>query len=113
MNMYLTESLSGENFLKKEIKALLRSGHYRSESDFIKDAIEAFINERADLRTEIAVEMYKRREVSLGGASDIARLSIEEMKEVLVERGIPLRRGYKSVQQLNERTKKLKEIRRA
>jgi predicted HTH domain antitoxin len=105
--------LSSQNFLEKEIKALLRSGYYRSESDFIKDAVEAFISERADLRTEIAVEMYKRREVSLGGAAELTRLSIEEMKKILLERGIPLRRGYKSVKQLDERTRKLKEIRRA
>ncbi len=105
--------LPDQNFLKKEIKALLRSGYYRSKGDFLKDAVEAFINERADLRTEIAVEMYKRREVSLGGASEIAKLSIEEMKKILLKRGIPLRRGYKSVKQLDERTRKLKEIRRA
>lgn len=105
--------LSGENFLRKEIQALLRSGYYRSERDFIKDAVEAFISERADLRTEIAVEMYKRREISLGGAAELARLSIEEIKRIIADRGIPLRRGYKSVSQLDERTQKLKKIMRA
>jgi len=54
----------------------------------IKDIVEGDINStllaaRKDLRVSIACELYKRGEISLGKACEIASLNIEEMKEVL------------------------------
>ena len=62
-------SFTATNLLKKEINALLRRGYYSNEGELIKDAIKAFIDAKPELRTEVAIELYSRGDVSLGGAA--------------------------------------------
>ena len=41
-----------------------------------------------NLRIAIACKLYKREEISIGKACEIASLTIEEMKEILHKKGI-------------------------
>ena len=77
-----------EDLTKKELKVIRSTGLYRDEEEFIKEAINTLLAARKDLRVSIACELYKRDEISLGKACEIASLNIEEMKEVLYKRGI-------------------------
>ena len=77
-----------ENLVKKELKVIQSTGFYRDEEEFIKEAINTLLAARKDLRVSVACELYKRDEISLGKACEIASLNIEEMKEVLYKRGI-------------------------
>lgn len=43
------------------------------------------------MKVEVALSLYKREEISLGGAAEIAGLSREEFKEVMASRGIERR----------------------
>ena len=60
---------------------------------------------RKDLRISIACELYKREEISLSKACEIASLNIEEMKEELHKRGIK-RKVNVSLKEMEEMAKK-------
>jgi len=77
-----------EDLVKKELKVVPSTGLYRDEDEFIKEAVNTLLAARKDLRVSIACELYKREEISLGKACEIASLNIEEMKEELHKRGI-------------------------
>ena len=74
--------------MKKEIDALVKAGYYSSKSDVVKDALRTFLGTKKNLRLAAAVELYKREEVSLGKAAEIADIGIVEFKERLAELGI-------------------------
>jgi Arc/MetJ-type ribon-helix-helix transcriptional regulator len=73
--------------VKKEIDALVSAGYYSSKSDVVKDALRTFLDKKKNMRIAAAVELYKREEVSLGKAAEIADMGILEFKERLAELG--------------------------
>jgi len=77
-----------EDLMKKELSVISKTGLYRDEEEFVKEAINTLLAARKDLREAIACELYKRDEISFGKACEIASLNIEEMKEVLYKKGI-------------------------
>jgi predicted HTH domain antitoxin len=92
--------------IEREIDSLVRIGYYESEDRVMADAIRALLEKKPELRREIAIYLYKNSEVSLWKASDIARMNLEEFKEVLSRRGIKIKvSGTKE-----ESDKRLKEV---
>lgn len=73
--------------IKKEIDALVKAGYYSSKSDVVKDALRTLLSEKKNLRLAAAVELYKREEVALGKAAEIADMGIVEFKEMLASQG--------------------------
>lgn len=69
--------------MKKEIDALVKAGYYSSKSDVVKDALRTLLSEKKNLRLAAAVELYKRNELSLGKAAEVADIGVIEFKEVL------------------------------
>lgn len=74
-----------------EPKELVNIGLYKNEREVIEDGIRRILLSHPEYKIEIAMEKYKREEVSLGKAADIAGVSLEEMKEILKDRGVPLK----------------------
>ena len=100
-----------EDLVKKEISVIPSTGFYRDEKEFIKEAINTLLAARKDLRVSIACELYKKEEISLGKACEIASLNIEEMKEVLHKQGIR-RRVSVSSEEMESMAKKAVELAR-
>jgi predicted HTH domain antitoxin len=73
--------------VKKEIDALVKAGYYSSKSDVVKDALRTFLSHKRNLRLAAAVELYRRKEVSLGKAAEIADVGLVEFKEILASQG--------------------------
>lgn len=96
--------------VKKEIDALVKAGYYSSKSDVVKDALRTFLSEKKNLRLAAAVELYKRGEVSLGKAAEIADVGIVEFKEVLASQGYKrvLTMSRRDVRRADERMKKMR-----
>ena len=91
--------------IKKEVNSLVRMGLYENEEEVISDAVRALLEKKPELRREIGISLYTKREISLWKASEIARMNLEEFKEVLSNRGIRIVvRGTKE-----ESDKRLKE----
>ena len=100
-----------EDLVKKELGVVSKTGLYRDEKEFIKEAINTLLAARKDLRVSIACELYKKGEISLGKACEIASLNIEEMKEVLYKRGIR-RKVNVSAEEMESMAKKAVELAR-
>lgn len=77
-----------EDLIEKEIKIIPSTGLYKTGNEFLKDAVNTLLAARRDVRIAIACELYKRGEISLGKACEIASVDIEEMKEILHKKGI-------------------------
>lgn len=96
--------------VKKEIDALVKAGYYSSKSDVVKDALRTFLSEKKNLRLAAAVELYKRGEVSLGKAAEIADVGTVEFKEVLASQGYKrvLTMSRRDLRRADERMKKMR-----
>ena len=77
-----------EDLIEKEIRIIPSTGLYKSGNEFLKDAVNTLLAARKDVRVAIACELYKRSEISLGKACEIASVDIEEMKKILHKKGI-------------------------
>ena len=66
---------------------------YASEEEVIRDALRHLLRARPDLRIQLAVHRYQTEEISLGKAASLAGVSWSQMRDILVERGVPLRLG--------------------
>ncbi len=69
-------------------KMLVDMGKYSSREELMEDALRALLRTKPELRMDLAIELYKKREVSLSRAAEICGLNIEDFKELLKERGI-------------------------
>lgn len=84
------------------IEAGGRISSYGSEDEFMRDAINTLLAANKDLRLELAIELYEEEKISLGRAAEISGLDHEKMKDELFERGIEIRRGSESVDEMEE-----------
>ena len=69
---------------------LVGMGRYPSKNDLIEDALRALLRAKPELKRDVAIELYKKKEVSLSRAAEMCGLNIEEFKESLKERGITI-----------------------
>ena len=67
---------------------LINIGKYPSKEELYKDALRALLRARLDLRRDIAIELYRKKTISLSRASEMCGSNIEDFKELLKERGI-------------------------
>ena len=73
---------------EQEIQAVVTAGYYSNKSEVVRDALRTFFDKNKRLRIAAAVELYQKKDVTLSKAAEIADLSFEEFKEVLLQRGI-------------------------
>jgi len=104
----MPSSFSIPKVMKDEIEALVSSGYYSSKSDVVKDALRMMLRTRPELKIAIAIEMYRRDEVSIGRAAEIAGLTIVEFKETLKDRGIKRVLETEKSEKIDKKIKKIK-----
>ncbi len=92
--------------IEKKIDLLVEEGYFSKEG-IKEEAFKTLLRERSDLRIALAVEEYKRGEITLNRAAEIAGITTEEMKKKLSDRGIPIKRGVLSEE---EREKKINDL---
>jgi predicted HTH domain antitoxin len=93
-----------------EIEYLLKIGAYRTEGEVLKDALRQLLLSRPGYRIDIAVRLYTDGKISLGKAAELAGISFDEMKEVLLQRGIEPKLGIETIQEALDDIDALKEI---
>ena len=74
--------------VEKEIHALVEAKYYSSISEAVKDAFRSLFAAKPALKIISAIYLYINNEVSISKASEIAGVSIEEFKEILVSRSV-------------------------
>jgi predicted HTH domain antitoxin len=90
------------------LEATAKLGYNKGE--ILHNALKMYLDANKDLKEKLAVELYKEGKVSLGKASEIADLSYEEMKELLIKNNVEIRRGPVSLKELKARAEELAEI---
>jgi predicted HTH domain antitoxin len=73
--------------VERKLKALVKAGNYSSELDVIKDAISSLFRENVQLKVSTAIELYKKGDVSLSKAAEVAGMTTIEFKDILGKRG--------------------------
>lgn len=94
--------------IDKRFKILAEEG-YMSEEELEREAYRALLRERPELRISLAVEEYRKGKITLNRAAEIAGITTEEMKEVLKNRGIEIKRGFISEEERPEKAEELAE----
>ncbi len=74
--------------LQEELAALTETGLYATQEAILIDAVRTLLAARPDLRQAIGCRLYEKGRLSLGRAAEWTGLTIEEMKEVLHQKGI-------------------------
>lgn len=95
-------SLNMSPAMSRGIEVLVESGEYPSGSDILKDAFRAFLENTPEKKTLIGTELYRRGQVSLMRASEIAGMDFESFKEVLIDRSIGIRTATPTEEELEE-----------
>lgn len=82
----LTLHLPG--LLQAQIMAAREVGLYEDEMDLIHDAVQMLLLARPDVRLKTAAQLYRRGDVSLGKAAELAGMDIVSFKRALAEMSI-------------------------
>ena len=72
---------------------LVEARLYPNQEAVIQDAMRSLLQEKPQLRVELAIHRYQTEEISLAKAAHLAGLSFDRMKALLVQRGIQPRLG--------------------
>lgn len=95
-----------------EIEGVIDAGYYSNKSEVVRDALRNFFAERGELRLAAAVELYKKGEVTLSRGAEIAGLSFDEFKDVVVNRGVKIYSPGGSKEELEKGVQLLKSLRK-
>jgi len=74
-------------------QTLVEAKLYPNQDAVIQDAMRSLLQEKPQLRVELAIHRYQTEEISLAKAAHRAGLSFDRMKALLVQRGIQPRLG--------------------
>jgi len=74
-------------------QSLVDAKLYPNQEAVIQDALRSLLHEKPHLRIELAIRSYRDHEISLARAAQLARISFDRMKELLVKRGVQVHLG--------------------
>jgi predicted HTH domain antitoxin len=76
-----------------EPQTLVAARLYPSQAAVIADALRSLLMEKPQLRLELAIYRYQTEDISLAKAASLAGVSFDQMKMLMVQRGVQLRLG--------------------
>ena len=76
-----------------EPQTLVAARLYPSQAAVIADALRSLLLEKPQLRLELAIYRYQTEEISLAKTASLAGVSFDQMKMLMVQRGVQLRLG--------------------
>ena len=82
---------------------------YSTEEEVIRDALRHLLRARPEARVELAVHRYQTEELSLAKAAELSGVSWSQMREILIEKGIPPRLGPETVEEADEEAQVLRD----
>jgi predicted HTH domain antitoxin len=90
------------------VQDLVDAKLYDSREAAIEDAVRHLLRSRPDLRIQVAIHRYLNESLSLAVAANIAGVSWLQMKEILIERGIPPRLGPDTIAEAQDEVESLR-----
>tara|TARA_Y100000294_G_C8273264_1_gene223707 strand:+ start:196 stop:456 length:261 start_codon:yes stop_codon:yes gene_type:complete len=82
-------NVSLPEIMKKQLDSIVKSGHFTSKSDVLKEAFRLMLQNNPNLINSIAVQLGKEN-LPISQIVDITGLKNEEVKKILKDRGIKL-----------------------
>jgi predicted HTH domain antitoxin len=76
-----------------EPQTLVNARLYPDENAVIQDALRSLLVEKPQLRVELAIYRYRTEDISVAKAAHLGGMSFDQMKALLVQRGVQLRLG--------------------
>jgi predicted HTH domain antitoxin len=93
-----------------EARDFVRARLYDSEEEVIRDALRHLLRARPDARIHLAVYRYETEGLSLAKAADLAGVSWAQMREVLLEKGVPPRLGPETLEEAEREARTLRDF---
>ena len=90
------------------IEDFVDAGLYHSPKEVIRDALRSLTQVHPEYRITIAAARYKRGEISLTKAAQLAGVSGEQMKDALIARGMTPAVGSGSVDEAHDEVEALR-----
>lgn len=81
------------------VKELVDAQLYPDEDAALQDALRHLLRARPDVRIRLAIHRYQTEDISLAQAASVAGVSWPQMRDILIERGIPLRLGSETLEE--------------
>jgi len=78
------------------------AGLYEDDKAVVQDAVRALLTEKPQLRLEVAVHRYRTEDISLAKAAELAGISWQRMREILLSRGVEPRLGPETEEEAQE-----------
>ena len=82
-------NVSLPEIMKKQLDSIVKSGHFTSKSDVLKEGFRLMLQNNPNLMNSIAVQLGKDK-LPIGQIADITGLQNDEIKKILKSRGIKL-----------------------
>jgi predicted HTH domain antitoxin len=83
---------------------------YASRDEVVEEALRHLLRARPDLRISMAIHRYQREPISLAQAAAFAGVSWSQLREIMVERGVPLRLGPESLEEARSEIEALRRV---
>jgi predicted HTH domain antitoxin len=93
-----------------EARDFVEARLYDSEEEVVRDALRHLLRARPDARAQLAVYRFQTEGLSLAKAAELAGVSWAQMREILLEKGIPLRLGPETVEEAEEEARTLRDF---
>lgn len=85
-----------------ELEHLVKSGLYADADAVWRNALHALFVLHPDQKLQMLAKAYQMGDVSLGKAAELMGVSSEEMKELLIKRGVSIHLGPANANELRE-----------
>jgi predicted HTH domain antitoxin len=85
-----------------ELEDLVKAGVFADVDTALQEALRVLWQERPSVRIDVAVYRYQTEPISVALAAATAGVSFDRMKEILAQRGVPLRLGPESMEEARE-----------
>lgn len=83
-----------------EIEQLVKAHLFPDRQSVIRSALRALFQAQPGMRQQMIVSAYTAGDISLGKAAELMGVSHEELKDVLVESGVEVHPGPRTVEEL-------------
>lgn len=83
---------------------------YDSQDAVIQDALRHLLRGRPELRIQMAIYRYQNEQLSLAKAASLAGVSWAQMRDILLEKGIPLQLGPENEADAQEEVAQLRQF---
>lgn len=74
--------------LRLKLDAIVKTGHYDSTSEFIRDCVREHFRNNKDIRIAVAYELFKLKKISLAKSAEIIKEPLSEVRLLFKEREI-------------------------